>query len=174
MRKSHVAAIAALAALAQAQAATAQSKNACIKQADIADAVVYAAPGLVKAAKRKCASELSKKSFLMSKGDKWAAKFAVHKDASWPGTKRIIKQFGAQQMGGSFSLDSLPDSMMRPIADQTFPELLTRDLKKKDCAKVDRMLELASPLPPKNVGALAAAALELAGRKNPSVCPYTK
>lgn len=174
MNKTYIAALAAFATLCQAHAATAQPSNSCIKQADIADAVVYAAPGLVKAAKRKCASELSNKSFLMSKGDKWASKFAEHKDASWQGTKRLIKQFGSQQIGGSFSLDSLPDSMMRPIADQTFPELLTRDLKKEDCAKVNRMLELASPLPPKNVGALAAAALELAGRKNPSVCPYNK
>ncbi|MEP0190972.1 MAG: hypothetical protein ABJP70_10135 [Erythrobacter sp.] len=174
MNKFNLAAFASLAALVQAQAATAQASKACVKQADIADAVVYAAPGLVKAAKRKCASELSKKSFLMSKGDKWAAKFVPLKNASWPGTKRIIKQVGSQQLGGSFSLDSLPDSMLRPIADQTFPELLMRDFKKKDCAKVDRMLELASPLPPKNVGALAAAGLELTGSKKPVVCPYTK
>ncbi len=174
MKTSNLAALAALAALLQAQAATAQTSTTCIKQADIAHAVIYAAPGLVQAVKRKCASELGAKSFLMSKGDKWASKFAPLKNASWPGTKRIIKQVGSQRMGGSFSFDSLPDSMMRPIADQTLPELLVRDLKKKDCAKVDRMLELASPLPPKNVGALAAAALELAGRQNPSVCPYTK
>jgi hypothetical protein len=167
----------ALAALATAHTAQAQQK-ACVAPADLSDAVVYAMPIAYDAARTSCANRLSANGFMARRGESYIAPFRAGQSKAWPGAFRFLKTFmeqdaAAGEAGGmdmKAMLSAMPEDSLRPFVDALVGQMIAEQIKGDSCGKIERGLELLSPLPSENVGGLIAFVVELADLKNPPVC----
>lgn len=169
----------ALAALASATAAQAQ-QTACVAPADLSDAVVYAMPIAYDATRTACANRLARDGFVAKRGEAWVAGFRSGQTKAWPGAFRFLKTFMEQQgsdgeaaggMDMGAMLTAMPQDTLRPFVDAFVGQMIAEQIKGDSCDKIERGLELLSPLPSDNVGGLIAFVVELADLKNPPVCP---
>lgn len=175
--KTHLLAPAlALAALATAQTAQAQSQP-CVNAQDLADAVVYAMPLAYDAASTACANRLTKDGFMATRGEDYIAQFRTSQDQTWPGAFRFLKTF-MNKDGGSDDqmaamLSTMPEDALRPFVDALVGQMIAEEIKGDSCTKIERGLELLSPLPTENMGGLVAFIAEMTDLKNPPVCSST-
>jgi hypothetical protein len=65
---------------------------------------------------------------------------------------------------------NLPDDALRPFVDALVGQMIAKEIKGDSCGKIERMLELVSPLPTENVGGLIAFIAEVAEIKDPPIC----
>lgn len=177
MNRRLVAPALALSALATSQAAVAQSQ-ACVAPADLADAVVYAMPIAYDAATTACANRLSADGFMKTRGDAYIATFRDGQTAAWPGAFRFLKTFmnkgegageGGMDMGAMIA--AMPEDALRPFVDAFVGQMIAGEIKGDACGKIERGLELLSPLPSENIGGLVAFLLEMTDSKDPPLCP---
>lgn len=164
-----------VAAVVPHQVALAQSDaQACIEQADLADAVVYAMPILTQAMRSKCSDTLSPNGFMALQGDAFVAPYAERKDAAWPGALRMLSQFAGNEKEGADMMQmfsALPAETVRPLFDAIIEQKVAEEIKVDDCGKIERGVELLSPLPPENVSGLVTFLMDLAKVANPKLCP---
>lgn len=175
MKRTLLASTLALTALGTAQAA--QAQQACIAPEDAADAVVYLMPLAYEASLKTCKNEFKDDSFLPSaEGENFIEQFRTKQDESWPGTFRLIGAFMASEGQGDGDggmaqmLGSMEESQLRPFADALVGQMLAEQIKPDTCTKIDRGVELMSPLPVENVGGLVAFILEQVEIDNPPIC----
>ncbi len=172
--KKQLAALLGMAALVQGQAAQAQA--VCVAPADLDDAVVYSMPLAYDAAQAACADEFAADGFMRQGGAAFADGFRARQDAAWPGAFRMLKVFMAKGDEGSGSeevlslLSSMPDGSLRPFVDAIITQKLVEEIKPDTCGKIERAVELISPLPVENVSGLVTFIVEQSGMKNPEVC----
>ncbi len=165
----------ALAALVTAQTAHAQ-QQACVAPADLSDAVVYAMPIAFDAARTACANRLTRDGFMATGGENYIAAFRAGQNRAWPGAFRLLKSFMADEsrMGSdreiSAMLSALPEDSLRPFVDGMVGQMIAQEIKGDTCSKIERGLELISPLPTENVGGLFAFIAEMTELKNPPLC----
>lgn len=167
-----------LIALGTAQTAAAQQQT-CVRAADLGDAVVYAMPIAYDAMRNACANRLARDGFIATKGDAFAANFRTRQSAAWPGAFRLLKVFMASDTTGATGsgsdmvamISSLPEESLRPFVDGLIGQMIAGEIKGDDCGKIERGVELISPLPTDNVGGLFAFIAEMADLKNPEICP---
>lgn len=152
------------------QASVAQAQEICVEPADLSDTVVYAVPGLMQGLQNKCSAVLSQTGFVLGQSGEWVTSYDLLKDETWPGTRRFFLVFANGETESPLPMDDLPDTVLRPLLDLMLPELVMKDVKVADCEKIERTVELLSPLPPENTGGLVALMLEFAGRDNPPIC----
>ena len=178
MTKKLIAPVIALAALASAQTAQAQ-QQACVAPADLSDAVVYAMPIAFDAARTTCANRLAKSGFMATEGDAYIAQFRAGQDKAWPGAFKMLKTFMSEQnkdKEGASDADmgaiiaNMPESALRPFVDALIGQMIAEEIKPDSCSKIERGLELISPLPTDNVGGLVTFLLELTDVKSAGVC----
>ncbi len=165
---------AAAAALSTAALPTALSAQECVAQSDVADTVVFAVPVAVKTLRTKCGETLSSDGFLMSGSDTMVATFEQQGAAAWPGALRLISTFAGKDGGADAiaeSLATLDAENARNLLGALLPGMAMKDFDVKDCGKIERGLELLAPLPPENLGGIAAFIAEMSKVKNPSICP---
>lgn len=166
------AAIAATIALAQPQIALAQQ---CVDQDDVADATVYAMPLLASAFTGKCSDKLAADGFMMTSGDAFVARYAELQDQKWAGAYRLLLSFAAEGKGGgpmAEMMANLPEESVRPFVDAIIEQKVADEIKVKDCAKIERGIEMLAPLPPENMGGLLAFIMDMSGVDKPSLCAY--
>ena len=169
-----IAAVAAMAALASSQAAHAQ--NACVAPADLDDAIIYAMPLAYNAAQNACASEFATDGFMATQGTSFVEGFRAQQDTAWPGAFRMLKVFMAKPNSGSGRdemlslISSMPDESLRPFVDAIVAQKLTEEIKPDTCGKIERAIELISPLPVENVSGLVTFIAEQSDLKNPEIC----
>ncbi len=164
----------ALAALTGGEAARAQ-QAACVAPADLGDTVVYALPIAYDAARTVCAKQFAPGGFVATRGDNFIAGFRARQDATWPGAFRLLKTFmageGASDADFTAMIAALPDSSLRPFVDGLVGQMIAKEIKPDACGKIERGMELLSPLPVDNIAGLSGFIAELADLKNPPVCP---
>lgn len=178
MNRPVIAPALALAALASATTAQAQ-QNACVSPADLSDAVVYVMPVAFDAAKSACGPRLAESGFMTRSGDAYIAQFRDGQNKAWPGAFRFLKTFMDQGGAGKAGkgqdmaamLSAMPAAALRPFVDALVGQMIAGEIKPDSCGKIERGLELLSPLPSENIGGLIAFVVELADVKNPPVCP---
>jgi hypothetical protein len=177
MKLKHLAAPAlAFGAIVQAQAA--QAQQACIAPADVGDMVVYTLPIAYDAARTACAGQFTQGGFIARDGARFIGPFRAKQNTSWPGAFRGMKMFMARQgtngrMGGMDMgglLNTLPEGSIRPVADGIVGQMIAKEIKPKDCGKIERGMELLSPLPTENVGALFSFIAELVDLRSLEIC----
>lgn len=165
----------ALFALATANTAQAQ-QQACVAAADLGDAVVYAMPIAFDAAQNACANRLPRDGFMATQGEAFAANFRTGQDKAWPGAFRLLKTFMAEENGSAEDaninamIGALPEEALRPFVDGLVGQMIAKEIKGDSCSKIERGLEIISPLPTENVGGLFAFIAEMADLKNPPIC----
>jgi hypothetical protein len=175
MKKFVFASAAALTALTSAQAAEAQ--QSCYASADLTDTAIYMLPIAYDAAKSACGKQLEPSGFMAQSGDEFVAPFRAKQARSWPGAFRVMKR---QLEGRSFSgmsgasivnlLSSAPASTVRPMVDGMLGQAIVEEIKPKDCPRIERGIELLSPLPSENVAHLFPYVAEIANLTNFQVC----
>lgn len=166
----------ALAFTAVGTAQTALAQQACVEPEDAADAVIYAMPAAYEATLKACDTEFDAGSFLRSAdGQNFIEQFRTQRDERWDGTFRFLRTFmSAQGDGGDKGMadmiSALPEESLRPFVDGLMGQLIGEQIKPDSCGKIDRGVELMSPLPADNVSGLVAFVLELVKLDNPPVC----
>ena len=165
----------AMAALATSQTALAQSQ-ACVSQADLADTVVYVMPIAFDAANTACANRLPADGFMKTRGDAYIAAFRDSQAKAWPGAFRFLKTFMASKDGDSgmdmgAMIATMPEDTLRPFVDAFIGQMIASEIKGDACGKIERGMELLSPLPTQNLGGLIAFILDLSDAKTPEICP---
>lgn len=168
------------AALTSSQAAMAQ-QQACVAPTDLSDAVVYAMPIAYDAARNACANRLSRDGFMAMNGDAYIAPFRDGQSKAWAGAFRFLKTFmdkdggGQGAVGGDMGamLASMPEEALRPFVDALVGQMIAAEIKGDTCGKIERGMELLSPLPRENMGGLIAFLAEMTDMKNPPVCAAT-
>jgi len=161
----------ALAFFAVGTAQAQQAQQSCITLGDAADTVVYLMPIAYDGALRSCASEFSDDSFLpSSEGRGFADKFRAQQDEAWPGTFRAVQVMlagsGEENAGMVEMLGSMEPNDLRPFADALVGQMIADEIKPDTCDKIDRGVELLSPLPAENVGGLISFVLDMVGGDN--------
>jgi hypothetical protein len=165
----------AFAALVTAQTAQAQEQT-CVAAADLGDAVIYAMPIAFDAAQTACANRLSSDGFMATGGETFIANFRAGQDKAWPGAFRLLKTFmdkdnaSAEDDGINAMIGALPEDALRPFVDGLVGQMIAKEIKGDSCTKIERGLELISPLPTENVGGLFAFFAEVTDLKNPPIC----
>lgn len=163
-------------AMVQAQVAFAQApKLPCVKQADLADAVVYAMPSVIGAFQAKCGATLPADGFMKKQGAQLSANYAARQTASWPGAQRLLVQFtssGAErsQDGVADMIASLPGDALRPFVDALIQQEVSKKIPLKDCSNIERGISYLAPLPPENMGGLVSFIVRMADVKKPNLC----
>ncbi len=178
--KRSLAPILALAALAQASVAQAQQQP-CVPAADLGDSIIYALPIAYDAARTSCATRFARDGFITRGGDKFIAGFRARQNAAWPGTFRVLKTMMAADAknpaaaaGGpeiAALIAAMPEDSLRPFVDGMIGQMIAEEIKPDACGKIERAMELLSPLPVDNVAGLMGFVLEIADIKEPSICP---
>lgn len=175
--KRHLAAATALAALVPAQV-QAQAAKACLTEREVAQMAIYAVPAVVQGVRGKCAAKLAKTGFLATKGDAFAARYAAFQSETWPVAKAgVLKFIGQPKPGASKSGDpiamlaALPDNSVRPLVDAMIAQKTGEAVKPDQCANVERGMQLASVMNPRDSGAMIAFVMAVSKPKNPSLCP---
>lgn len=172
--------LAAVAALGGAQAAqAAQSQQGCIAPADLGDTVIYALPIAYDAARAACAREFKSEGFMARRGDQFIAGFRKRQNTAWPGAFRTMKVVLSERArsGDLGDLDlialaqAMPEANLRPFVDGLMGQMIAQEIKPANCAKIERGLELVSPLPVDNIAGLMGFMAELVGLDKPSLCP---
>jgi hypothetical protein len=169
-------AIAAVASLLPVQAhAQVQAAKACLSEREVAQMAIYSVPSIVEGVRGKCSKTLSKSGFLASKGGEFAAKYAALQNETWPVAKAGILKF----VGGKSAKDkesiamfaSLPDNAVRPLVDAMIAQQIGEAIKPANCTNVERGMQLASVMSPRDSGAMIAFVMAMAKPKNPPICP---
>ena len=177
MIRSMLAPALAFSALASATAAQAQQQG-CVTPAEVSDAVVYAMPIAYDAARTACANRLSKNGFMATQGEAFVAPFRADQTRAWPGAFRFLKTFmqqdsEAQEQGDidmQALLSAMPEDAVRPFVDAFIGQWMANEIKGDSCGRIERGMELVSPLPSENLGNLIAFVVEITGIDKPPVC----
>ncbi len=177
MTRRMIAPMIALAALTSAQAAQAQQQG-CAAPADVSDAAVYAMPIAFDAARTVCANRLSRSGFMATKAEAFVAPFRAGQNKAWSGAFRLLKIVMAQKNAGEEAggmdigamLSTMPESAVRPFVDELVGQMIAEEIKPDACGKIERGLELISPMPTENVGGLIALLVEVSDVNTPPVC----
>lgn len=177
MIKTVIAPVIALAGLATAQTAQAQ-QQACVGPADITDAVLYAMPIAFDAARTACTNRLARSGFMATKGNAFIAPFRTGQDKAWSGALRLFKVVAAKKADGEDPgaanigaiIATMPDGALRPFVYAFLGQTIAEEIKPADCTKIERGLELISPLPRENVGGLIAFVVDIAEKQALPTC----
>lgn len=174
--KRTFAALAATVALTTAQAAAAAAAApACITEKEMAQLAIYSVPAIVEGVRAKCGPSLSSKGFLATRGADFAAGYAALQGETWPAARSAITKFAADKTdekdAQSFKLIAgLPDDAVRPLVDALIAQKIGEAIKVGDCGKVERGIQLVSPLAPRDSGALLGFVFSLVKPDDPLVC----
>lgn len=170
----------ALAVLALATATTAQAQQQpCIAAADLGDTILYAMPIAYDTVSNTCANELKRHGFMARNGDAFIEKFRARQNTAWPGAFRLLKTFMAKDNAGEAKsgtdmtamIAALPEESLRPFVDGLVGQMIAGEIKPDSCSKIERGMELLSPLPVENVAGLMTFIAEVADMKDPQICP---
>ena len=167
----------AIAALAVSQTAAAQDKAGCLSEREISQLAVYAVPSVVEGVRGKCGRTLSSGGYLAKNGDSFVAKYAALQNESWPGAKSAITKFATAKTTNKEDADtfamvaSLPDDAVRPLVDAMIAQKIGEEIIVADCSKVERGIQLLSPLGARDSGALVGFIFALVKPEDAAICP---
>jgi len=158
----------ALAALAQAQAATAAE---CVTEREVSSLAIYALPSIINGVEPICAPHLASDGYLAQNGPDLTDRYARLGDANWPLAKSAMLKFIGEKDAGFEAIASLPDDAVRPLVEAVLVQKIAGDIKPQNCPKIERGFELIDKLPPETVGEVIGFVMGLVKPKNPEICP---
>lgn len=143
------------------------SRVADLPPEQVEAAVRYALPIAIEGAMKACAATLAADGFLAREGDALRERTSEGSGEAWPAARELLIRLMSEETdrGDSISPDlaaSLPDENLRPFVGGVILVLVEEEIRPKDCADVERGLELLAPLPPENMAGLVAFLYELA------------
>lgn len=166
---------AAAAAALTFQASAASAQQACLTEPEISAIAIYSLPSLVQSVRLRCNGQLSSSGYLARRGDALIARYAALQDPVWPRAKSgLLKVFasraGPQQGQGLDRLANLPDNAVRPLVDALIVQELSPNIDVKNCGRIERLIEVASPIDPEVAGTLLGVVAGIVDHKDLPVC----
>jgi hypothetical protein len=157
----HIAAIAALAALALPATAEARDLSSTETQA----AVRYALPHLLAGIRSTCGPKLSQDGYLAKNGAALFDRYSQGSEAAWPAARSALMELGSEKNSDMAQMfTQMPDSALKPFVDAMISSMVATKIKAGDCGDVERGLELLAPLPPENIAGLVGFVIEMADK----------
>lgn len=169
--------IAALLAAAPAE----QAQRPCLTEAQVEDLALFALPPLLEAAATACAPALPADAYLLNGGRALARTLAAESSGRWAGASATLS---------TMSKDKFPEGLSEATARGLVHDLALGGLKSKEaqahCARINRVADLLSPLPPRNLAGLVVLGIELGSEtggkskseakpdKPPLICPKAR
>ena len=132
----------------------------CLTPAEFTAVTTYALPGAIEGARQRCGPALASTAFLNRSGAALVARYGKDREKVWPQAKRALAKLG----GTGDALIGLPDSSLQQIADAFVSGLVSERVPVEQCAMIDRLVQLLSPLPPANTAELVAVAVGLTAK----------
>lgn len=167
MSARRVAICAILALTAVPQMAAAQTAS-CLTRAELADAAVFGMPGIVTAMQSRCGRSLSSSGYLARSGPALIEKYRAQQDRTWPAARKTMQLVvAAKSAEGNTNpmmaqvqtmLRNMPARTAAPFVEAMIAQEVGKALAGADCRETERVMELVSPLPVRNVGELFAIA----------------
>jgi hypothetical protein len=172
---------AALVALLPAQA-FAQSARPCLTPKEGQALITFALPDVVIGITDKCGPVTGTSSFLATSGRALASSYRATSNAAWPVARPAIRKLAGEN--GQL-LDLMPDDALKSFAGAFAATAVVKQISPDRCNDIDRVMKVASPLPPENMSMLVGIMLEFLARptaqaaiataKPPlNICPATK
>ena len=174
-RKGLAAAAAAAALIVQAVAASAQ--QACVTEEEVSAIAIYSVPSLVEAVRLRCAGQLSANGYLSRPNNSLKNRYAALQTKVWPRAKAgLLKVLSgpngeaSQSRQGLDMIAGLPDDAIRPFVDALIVQEVSPKIDTQRCARIERVIELASPIDPEIAGGLLGAVVGLVDPDELPIC----
>ena len=156
-------------ALAMVAAPAQEAPRPCVTRAQLEDLALFVLPPMLDALATKCTPSLPAGAYLLNGGRTLSTSLAAESRGSWAGANTALGIVAEGKMPGELS----EETARGLVRDLSGSEL---KLKTEDCARINRLAELLSPLPPRNLAAVLSLVAEigLAGggkKKGPAICP---
>jgi len=175
MRASTRLAAAAAAALA-VQPVAASAQQACLTENEVSAIAIYSLPSLVQSVRLRCDGRLSSGGYLARSGDSLISRYAARQNATWPRAKTGLLKVLARKSGTGPArqnlsmIADLPDEAVRPLVDALIVQELSPNIDVKHCGRIERMIEIASPIDPEIAGSLLGAVAGIVDHEELPVC----
>lgn len=145
---------------ASAQSMTATLTLPCVTPVEAEALVASVIPELIGDVGRVCANVLPPSALVRQTSGPFIDRYRAEADASWPRGRTAIAKITGPEIGSLLGTD-----MARPLLATLVTPLLTRDLQATDCPAVERIVNLAQPLPPRNLAGLFVSIVQLVDAK---------
>ncbi|MFK7841318.1 MAG: hypothetical protein AB8B54_03550 [Sphingorhabdus sp.] len=152
-----------LAIFGLAHAATVQATEVkqCLSVAQAEALVTYILPAAVKASRSKCTGTLPATAPLLAKNSEQLAKYVAASESAWPLAKGAVAVIAGDKIPAD-----MDDSLLRPIADAMFGQLIGEEIKPKDCGIIDKIYSDLEPMPSANLASLAITIVQSATKND--------
>ncbi len=161
--------IAALLAAAPAEPA----KRPCITEAQLEDLTFFALPPMLDGLATKCGPTLPAGAYLLNGGRALARTLEPESARRFAGASAALGAMGSSKLPSGITASTATGLLRDTAASELFGKL-TPD----DCVRANRLAELLSPLPPRNLAGIFAMVAELGmadGMKSaPVMCPAAR
>lgn len=170
--------LAAVAAMALAvQPAVASAQQNCLTENEVSAIAVYSLPSLVQSVRLRCNGQLAQSGYLARRGDSLIARYAALQNGAWPRARSGMLKVMSRKSGTGQNrqnldmITSLPDNAVRPLVDALIVQELSPKIDVKHCGRIERMIEIASPIDPEIAGSLLGVVAGIVNHEELPVCP---
>ena len=147
----------AFAGLAQTVSAQTVPAQNCLSVAQAEALVTYLLPTAVQASRGKCATSLPATASLLKKNSEQFARYRAASEGVWPQAKSAVTV-----LAGDKFPSGMDDAILRPIADAMFTQLISEEIKPKDCSLIAKIYHDLEPMPSSNLASLAISIVQAA------------
>jgi len=169
--------LAAVAAAALAlQPTLASAQQACITEDEVSAIAIYSLPSVVQSVRLRCDGQLAASGYLARRGDALIARYAALQNGAWPRAKAGMLKVIARKSATAPNrqtldmIGTLPDSAVRPLVDALIVQELSPKIEVRHCGRIERMIEIASPIDPEIAGSLLGAVAGIVNHDELPVC----
>ena len=167
----HFQTVAGLVALVGLSTSAAAAPNACMTEPEVIALVGYMAPAVLRTATKTCGSTLGPNTYLATSGGALIATYQANAERTWPAARTaMLKLAGEDQKDAAELLANLSDNALRELMNQGLVQAVAKDIKVKDCAKIDRVVRSLAPVAPETVTQLVAGLMTLVKEESFPVC----
>lgn len=143
--------------LMQAGVVQAQDGKPCITVPQAEALVTYLLPKAVEASRSKCGTTLPATSALMLENSQQLASYKAASESAWPKAKEAVGVIAGDKLPSGMS-----DELMRPIADAIFTQMISEEVKPKNCLLINKIYSDLSPMPSSNIASLTITIVQAA------------
>lgn len=144
--------------------AQAAQEAPCLTPAEFSALSTYALPSVITGVAERCTTALPAGAYLTRSGAQLSQRYALRKQAAWPGAKAAFLKVGGSNAEVSQLFTAMPDEALQPMVDGLISGMIGQKLPTERCASVDRLASLLAPLPPENTVELIALAVGLGSK----------
>jgi hypothetical protein len=159
------------------QPIAASAQQTCVTESEVSAIAIYSLPSLVQSVRLRCDGQLAANGYLARRGDALITRYAALQNGAWPRAKSGLLKVLARQSGTGQNrqnldmIGTLPDNAVRPLVDALIVQELSPKIDVKHCGRIERVIELASPIDPEIAGSLLGAVAGIVNPDEMPVCP---